>query len=83
MVYKSPYIDLIYPSSSREPRVARYRVVLSKNPKTGVRAFVHLLRGVTDESPDAVPDTALDVVLNRIIDDQLVGVRLDCIRFVV
>ena len=82
MVYKGPYTDIIYPSSTREPRVARYRVVLSTNT-TGVRAIVHLLRSAIGQSPEQIPDTALDVLLNRIIVIELSGIRLDCIRFVV
>ncbi|MFM0632923.1 hypothetical protein [Paraburkholderia xenovorans] len=82
MVYKGPYADIIYPSSTREPRVARYRLVLSTHT-TGVRAIVHLLRSATDQSQEQIPDTALDVLLNRIIGMQLIGIRLDCIRFVV
>jgi hypothetical protein len=82
MVYEGPYTDIIYPSSTREPRVARYRVVLSTHPN-GIRAIVHLLHSATGQSQEQIPETELDVLLNRIIGMQLSGIRLDCIRFVV
>ncbi|CAN7793387.1 hypothetical protein LJR267_009393 [Paraburkholderia hospita] len=82
MIYKGPFKDIIYPAQSREPSVARYRIVLAKNPKL-VRAFVHLVTGEPSQPRRTDLPTALDVVLNRIVESELTGVRHDCMRLVV
>lgn len=81
MIYRSPFRDIIYPATNREPRVARYRIVLTKNARL-VRAIVHLM---VEEPGQPLPtdSTALDVILNRIIGVELAGVRHDCIRLAV
>ncbi|CAE6970058.1 hypothetical protein [Paraburkholderia domus] len=82
MVYISPFKDIIYPAATREPRVARYRIVLAGTP-TAVRAIVHLLHGEPSQPQQPDLDVELDVVLNRIVNEQLVGIPLDCIQLVV
>lgn len=82
MIYKSAFKDIIYPAQNREPRVTRYRIVLMKNSRL-VRAIVHLVADEPTQPQSTEIDTALDVVLNRIIEAELVGVRHDCVRLVV
>ncbi|WP_429563590.1 hypothetical protein [Paraburkholderia sp. MM6662-R1] len=48
-----------------------------------VRAIVHLVANAPTQPQSTDIDTELDVVLNRIIDAELVGVRHDCLRLVV
>lgn len=79
MIYKSTFKDIIYPAQNREPRVTRYRIVLMKNSRL-VRAIVHLVADEPTQPQSTEIDTALDVVLNRIIEAELVGVRHDCVR---
>lgn len=81
MIYTSPFRDIIYPATNREPRVTRYRIVLVKNARL-VRAIVQLMVE-EPEQPQPTDSTALDVILNRIIEAELAGVRHDCIRLVV
>ncbi|BDC45425.1 hypothetical protein [Paraburkholderia terrae] len=82
MIYTGSFKDIIYPSTSREPQVARYRILLARH-RRAVRAIVHLIHEepIQPAQPNLV--TALDVVLNRIVSEELVGVRLDRIQFVV
>ncbi|MBC8750457.1 MULTISPECIES: hypothetical protein [Paraburkholderia] len=82
MIYKSAFKDIIYPAQNREPRATRYRIVLTKNSKL-VRAIVHLVANEPTQPHSTELDTALDVILNRIIDAELIGVRHDCVRLVV
>jgi hypothetical protein len=82
MVYKGPFKDIIFPAATREPRIARYRIVLSEH-STAVRAIVHLLAGEPSQPQQPELATLLDVVLNRIIAEDLVGIRLDRIQLVV
>ncbi|AXF18786.1 hypothetical protein [Paraburkholderia caledonica] len=82
MIYRSSFKDLIYPAQSREPRVTRYRIVLAKSSKL-VRAIVHIMADQPLQPTSTDLHTALDVILNRIIEVELRGVRHDCIRLVV
>jgi hypothetical protein len=82
MVYKGPFKDIIFPAASREPRIARYRIVLAEN-STAVRAIVHLLAGEPSQPQQPEFAAVLDVVLNRIIAEDLAGIRLDRIQLVV
>jgi hypothetical protein len=83
MIYKSAFKDIIYPAApNREPRATQYRIVLLKNARL-VRAIVHLVADAPAQPQSTDLGTALDVILNRIIDAELVGVRHDCVRLVV
>jgi hypothetical protein len=82
MIYKSAFRDIIYPTQSREPRATRYRIVLAKSSRV-VRAIVHLVADEPAQPESTDLSTAIDTILNRIIDGELPGVRHDCIRFVV
>ncbi len=82
MVYKGSFKDIIFPAASREPRIARYRIVLAENA-TAVRAIVHLLAGEPTQPQQPELATLLDVVLNRIIVEELAGIRLDRVQLVV
>ena len=82
MIYTGSFKDIIYPSASREPQVARYRIVLAKNPRL-VRAIVHLVADEPSQPQRIDLLTALDVVLNRIVNTELTGIRHDCMRLVV
>lgn len=82
MIYKGPFKGIIYAAQSREPRVARYRIVLAKNP-TLVRAIVHLVADEHRSRNAPIFPAALDVALNRIVESELTGVRHDCMRLVV
>ncbi|WOD14417.1 hypothetical protein [Paraburkholderia kirstenboschensis] len=82
MIYKSAFRDIIYPAQNREPRATRYRIVLAKTSRL-VRAIVHLVADEPAQPESTDLPTAIDVILNRIIDGELRGVRHDCIRVVV
>ena len=82
MVYKGPFKDIIFPAASREPRIACYRIVLAENA-TAVRAIVHLIDGEPSQPQQPERAKVLDVVLNRIITEDLAGIRLDRIQVVV
>ncbi|TDN58983.1 hypothetical protein [Paraburkholderia sp. BL10I2N1] len=82
MVYKGSFKDIIDPAASREPRFARYRIVLAGN-SSSVRAVVHLIHGEPSQPQQPDLTAVLDVVLNRIVDDDLGGIRLDRIQLVV
>ncbi|TCG01085.1 hypothetical protein BZM26_10065 [Paraburkholderia strydomiana] len=82
MIYKSAFKDIIYPAQNREPRVTQYRIVLMKNSRL-VRAIVHLVAKQPPQPQPTELDTALDVILNRIIGAELIGVRHDCVRLIV
>jgi hypothetical protein len=82
MIYKSAFKDIIYPAQNREPRVTRYRIVLAKNSRL-VRAIVHLVADKPAQPQRIDLLTSLDVIVNRIIEVELMGVRHDCIRLVV
>ncbi|NUY06116.1 hypothetical protein [Paraburkholderia youngii] len=82
MVYKSAFRDIIYPAQNREPLATRYRIVLAKTSRL-VRAIVHLVADEPTQPESTDLPTAIDVILNRIIDGELTGVRHDCIRLVV
>ncbi|MFM0441895.1 hypothetical protein PQQ84_36470 [Paraburkholderia strydomiana] len=82
MIYKGAFRDIIYPAQNREPRATRYRIVLAKHSRL-VRAVVHLLAEEPTQPQRTDLVTALDVILNRIIEAELMGVRHDCIRLVV
>lgn len=82
MVYKGPFKDIIFATASREPRIARYRIVLAES-STAVRAIVHLIDGEPPQPQQPELAVVLDVVLNRIVAEELTGVRLDRIQLVV
>jgi hypothetical protein len=70
MIYKSAFRSIIYPAQTCEPRVTRYCIALDNNSRL-VRSIIQL---VADEpgqrkSPDL--HIALDVILRRIIDAEL------------
>ncbi|WOD14293.1 hypothetical protein [Paraburkholderia kirstenboschensis] len=83
MIYKSAFRDIIYPAQNREPRATRYRIVLAKKTSRLVRAIVHLVADEPAQPESTDLPAAIDVILNRIIDGELRGVRHDCIRVVV
>jgi hypothetical protein len=82
MIYKGAFRDIIYPALNREPRAARYRIVLAKTSRL-VRAIVHLVADEPTQPESTDLPTAIDVILNRIIEGELTGARHDCIRLVV
>lgn len=81
MIYKGAFRDIIYPAQNREPRATRYRIVLAKHSRL-VRAVVHLVSEEPTQPQRTDLVTALDVILNRIIEAELMGVRHDCVRLV-
>ena len=82
MIYKSAFKDIIDPARNREPRVTQYRIVLGKSPKL-VCAMVHPLAEEPLQPLRADLVTALDVILTRIAEAELRGIRPDCIRLLV
>ena len=83
MVYKGSFKDIIYPAPSREPRVARYRIIVfGESVAESDRAIVHLIQGVTS-SDDSGQKQSLDLLINRIVSQELEGIRLDRIQLVV
>ena len=83
MVYRGSFKDVIYPAPDREPRAARYRIILlGESIPESVRAIVHLIQDVTWSPDDSEQNQSLDVLLNRIVSQELDGIRLDHIQLV-
>jgi hypothetical protein len=83
MVYKSSFKDIIYPASSREPRVTRYRVVLTAEPTHAVSAIIQFAQDDLAHAYHSPLEPTLDQLLDRVIARELQGIRLDRITLVV
>ncbi|CAD6540260.1 hypothetical protein LMG28727_03745 [Paraburkholderia kirstenboschensis] len=78
MIDKSAFRNIIYPAQNRAPRATRYRIVLTKNSRL-LRTVVYFLAEESTQPQRTDLLTALDVILNRIIEVAGSGVRHDCI----
>lgn len=81
MAYKS-IKDIFYSTGDREARVAHYRIVLFERTAI-VTAVVHLRRtgGAQKHSLSRVDE--FDTILNRIVDQELRGIRIDRTHLIV
>ncbi len=86
MTYTSKLKDVFYPSNDREARVAHFRIALIEaliERETVVTAIICLQRDARSGPYMLSKAEELDVVLNRIIERELRGVRVDRIRLLV
>lgn len=81
MTYQGSFNDLIYPQIDRTPAVARYRIACFHDG-TANRAVIHLDRFANPALSSQEIDAAIDIVLNKIIDLQFIGVRMDHVHLV-
>ena len=87
MSFQGGFQDIFFPGVDREPCVATYRIAITADPTnpaaTGPYAIIHLVQ--LDAGPSDAMDflSALDVLLNKIVQSKLAGVRIDHLRFVV
>lgn len=82
MTYRTEFKDIIYPNEHREARVAQYRLLLVERDSK-VSVIVHLRRDPPTKPFMFERDRDFDVVVGRIIDLELRGVRVDQTRLVV
>ena len=79
MIGKSAFRNIIYPAQNRAPRATRYRIVLTKDSRL-LRTVVYFLAEESTQLQRMDLITALDVVLNRIIEVAGIGMRHDCVQ---
>ncbi|KND57251.1 hypothetical protein BVER_00554c [Candidatus Burkholderia verschuerenii] len=82
MAYKSKFKDIFYPTGDREARVAHHRIVLCER-KAIVTAVVHLRRTSSAQKHRLSRVDELGTVLNRIVDQELRGIRIDRTHLIV
>ena len=82
MGYTGSYKDVVYPGPDREPRVLKYRIAfLDESPLTP-HVIIHLVQCDPKDPPPDYLEAALDVILNRIVENEFIGVRVDRLHFV-
>jgi hypothetical protein len=82
MAYLGQLRDIVYANEKREPRVATYRLVLlEEEPEAAVA--IHLHRKHHAEGVRLAREKELDVVIGRIVGQELRGIRVDRTRVVV
>jgi hypothetical protein len=84
MGYAGSYKGVIYPGPDREPRVLKYRVALvdeGSPPAPATHAIIHLVQCDPKNPPPTHLNTALDLLLNKIVNAEFRGVRVDRLRF--
>ncbi|WP_250537039.1 hypothetical protein [Caballeronia sp. AZ10_KS36] len=82
MTYKGNFKDVVFPNADGEGRVTRYRLVLTDTNER-VSAVIHLRRAEQPRIYELSSKRELDVAINRIVDTELRGVRVDSMRLVV
>jgi hypothetical protein len=82
MAYRGKFKEIVYPNEQREARVARYRLVLLKRDST-VSAVIHLQRETRAKAYQLTRERDFDMVVSRIVGNELRGVRVDRTRLVV
>lgn len=82
MGYTSSYKDVVYPGPDREPRVLKYRIALLDESPLTPHAIIHLVQSNPKDPPPDHLEAALDVLLNRIVANEFIGVRVDHLHFV-
>jgi hypothetical protein len=83
MGYTGGYKDIVYPGPNREPQVSKYRIAfLSDGSPPAQHAVIHLVQFDPKDPPPEHLEAALDVLLNRIVENEFIGVRVDHLHFV-
>lgn len=82
MAYRGEFKDIIYPNEQREARVAQYRLALVECGSK-VSVVIHLRRDALTQPFVFKRTRELDVVVGRIVDLELRGVRVDQTRLVI
>ena len=82
MGYTGSYKDVVYPGPDREPRVLKYRIAFLDEPPLTPHAIIHLVQCDPKDPPPDYLEAALDVILNRIVENEFIGVRVDRLHFV-
>jgi hypothetical protein len=82
MTYKGAFKDAVFPGLDREARVARYRLVLSESHGR-ITAVIHLRVETPPYRYQLGSEREFDVVVNRIVNAELRGIRVDSLRLVV
>ncbi|AQH05376.1 hypothetical protein A9R05_40885 (plasmid) [Burkholderia sp. KK1] len=82
MTYKGAFKDVVFPGLDREARVARYRLVISESHGR-ITAVIHLRRQMPPCRYQLGSEREFDVVVNRIVNAELRGIRVDSLRLIV
>ncbi|KAK42582.1 hypothetical protein BG58_40230 [Caballeronia jiangsuensis] len=82
MAYIGQLRDIVYANEKREPRVATYRLVLLEEEPTAA-VVIHLHRKHHAGGVRLAREQELDVVIGRIVAQELRGIRVDRTRVVV
>ena len=82
MTYKGVFKDAVFPGLDRDARVARYRLVLSES-RGRITVVIHLRRETPPCRYQLASEREFDVVVNRIVNTELRGIRVDSLRLVV
>jgi len=82
MAYIGQFRDIVYANEKREPRVANYRLVLVEETPTAA-VVIHLRREDHAGSVRLAREQELDIVVGRIVGQDLRGIRVDRTRVVV
>ncbi|WP_157696224.1 hypothetical protein [Caballeronia temeraria] len=82
MAYLGKFRDIVYANEKREPRVATYRLVLLEEEPTAA-VVIHLHRKHHAGTVRLAREQELDVVIGRIVGQELRGIRVDRTRVVV
>jgi hypothetical protein len=78
MACQGSFMDLIYPDESGSPAVMQYRIAFTNTPE--LLAVIHLRQLDPSFVSPMSSLTARDHVLNRIVAEQLTGIRVGSIR---
>ncbi|MDR5735981.1 hypothetical protein QCE47_27075 [Caballeronia sp. LZ025] len=82
MTYKGAFKDAVFPGPDREARVARYRLVLSESHGR-ITAGNQLRLETPPCRYQLASEREFDVVVNRIVNTELRGIRVDSLRLAV
>jgi len=81
MRYQTNFNDIIYPRSDRTPAVLQYRIALFDDVAEQ-HAVIHVAELAHEPLPTAELGSAIDSVVNKVIDDHFTGVRIDRLHMV-
>ncbi|MFM0523024.1 hypothetical protein PQR08_36995 [Caballeronia jiangsuensis] len=82
MAYIGQFRDIVYANEQREPHVATYRLLLLEEQPTAA-VVIHLHRKGHPGSVRLTRERELDIVVGRIVGQDLRGIRVDRTRVVV
>ena len=82
MTYRGVFKDAVFPGLDREARVARYRLVVSESHGR-IIVVIHLRLQTPPCRYELASEREFDVVVNRIVNTELRGIRVDSLRLVV